>query len=253
MLQQTQASRVAPAYRSFLERYPTVVSLAAASRADVLRAWGTLGYPRRAVALSEAAKAIVATYGGVVPRDPAVLVQLPGVGPYTAAAVAALGYGTPVPALDTNVRRVVRRVVLGSDDAPRGEVDDAARRWLDRADPGGWNQALMDLGRTHCGSRPRCGGCPLARACRFRSAGAVPAPTGRRQAPFEGSTRQLRGTIVRTLRDRPSASLASLARASARPIDGVTDAVRSLHDEGIVTASAAALDGAPRARVRLAR
>ena len=110
MLQQTQASRVEPAFRSFLRRFPSVSSLASASRAEVLRAWAGLGYNRRAVSLHRAAQAVVTTYGGRVPIDPAALRTLPGVGPYTAAAVASIVSGVPIAALDVNVRRIVARV-----------------------------------------------------------------------------------------------------------------------------------------------
>jgi A/G-specific adenine glycosylase len=103
MLQQTQAGRVVPAFRSFLRRFPTVRTLAAAPRRDVVREWGGLGYNRRAVRLSEAARAIVRDHGGRIPRDPSALRELPGVGPYTAAAVASLGFGEPVAVVDTNV------------------------------------------------------------------------------------------------------------------------------------------------------
>src|SRR3954470_11298798 len=152
MLQQTQAARVAPAYEAFVERFPGVAELAAASPADVLRAWGNLGYPRRAVALSEAARAMVRDHGGRVPDDPAVLRTLPGFGPYTAAAVAALGYGRPVAALDVNVRRVTARTMLGVEPhrAPASVVAAEADRWLGSARPGDVLQALMDLGRTVC-------------------------------------------------------------------------------------------------------
>ena len=115
MLQQTQASRVVPAYRVFMARYPTVRSLAAASRRDVVRTWNGLGYNRRAVWLSEGAREIVREHGGRIPRDPATLRALPGVGPYTAAAVASMAFGQPVAVVDTNVRRVVARVHLGVD------------------------------------------------------------------------------------------------------------------------------------------
>ena len=146
MLQQTQAPRVAPAFEAFLQRFPDVASLAAATRADVLRAWGRLGYPRRAVALHAAARQIVERCDGVVPRDPATLRALPGVGPYTAAAVASLAYGVPVAAVDTNVRRIWARVDHGAepDEVPARDLAEAADRWLDRRRPAAWNQAVMD-------------------------------------------------------------------------------------------------------------
>ena len=144
MLQQTQAARVAPRFAAFVSRFPDVRTLAAASRADVLRAWGDLGYPRRAAAMHAAARAIVDRFGGRVPADPAELRTLPGIGPYTASAIAAIAYGRPVVAMDVNVRRVISR--LGGSE----RVDAQAARLLDRRDPATWHQAVMDLGREVC-------------------------------------------------------------------------------------------------------
>ncbi|HET9672238.1 MAG TPA: A/G-specific adenine glycosylase, partial [Actinomycetota bacterium] len=170
---------------------------------------------RRAVALLEAARAIVREHGGRVPRDPVALRALPGVGPYTASAVASIGHGVPLAAADTNVRRVLARVVHGADAAavPDHELAADAERWLDRSAPADWNQALMDLGRVVCRPAPRCDACPLARACRFRRSGATPGPPARRQSPFEGSGRQVRGAVLRALRRRRSMTRAQLAAA----------------------------------------
>ena len=250
MLQQTQAARVVPAYERFVARFPTVRDLAAASRADVVREWGTLGYNRRAVALSEAARAIVERHAGEVPATRDDLLALPGIGPYTAAAVAALAFGEPVAAVDTNLRRVIRRAWLGDDAAAAAETDAVARRVVDRRDPSSWNQAVMDLGREVCRPRPRCDECPLRRTCRFRRSGAAPAPPARRQGRFEGSTRQLRGAIVRRLRAGP-ATTQDLVAATAADAVGVVAAVRALEAEGLVAAGRAALAGHPSGRVRL--
>ncbi|HET7928025.1 MAG TPA: A/G-specific adenine glycosylase [Actinomycetota bacterium] len=246
MLQQTQASRVVPAFRSFLRRFPTVRTLAAASRRDVVREWGGLGYNRRAVQLSEAARAIVRDHGGRIPRDPFALRELPGVGPYTAAAVASLGFGEPVAVVDTNVRRVVVRVHAGIDghEAPGRQVSALAEVWLDRDDPITWNQAVMDLGREVCRPRPRCDVCPLARVCRFRLAGSVAARGPRLQEPFEGSTRQVRGAVVRTLRSHPSLTRTHLSAETGFARDRVDGAVDGLVHDGLVE-----VDGE---RVRLA-
>ena len=253
MLQQTQASRVVPAYRSFVSRFPTVAALAAAPRADVLREWGSLGYPRRAVGLHETARAIVREHDGVVPHEPSVLERLPGIGPYTAAAVASLGFGAAVPALDVNVRRVVGRVVLGRDDGAAREVRGAAERWIDPASPAAWNQALMDVGREHCRPRPRCDGCPLARACRFRTNGVQPAPVRRRQPPYEGSMRQLRGTILALLRGDGRVTFGSLVGKSGRSREEVRRALAGLVGDGLASAERSVLAGSPRGRVSLPR
>jgi A/G-specific adenine glycosylase len=237
MLQQTQAARVPAAFDRFLRRFPNVSTLAAAAPADVLRAWSGLGYHRRAVALQEAARTIVRVHGGEVPGDPGALQQLPGVGPYTASAVAAIAFGRPVVAMDVNVRRVASRVVLGREpeerDGPR--IAAAARVLLDRRDPATWNQAMMDLGREVCRPTPRCDVCPLEPWCRFRSAGrpgrSAVAP---KQSPFEGSNRQVRGRIVAVLRERPSAGLLGLAAATGFGADRVGPAVTGLVRDGIV-------------------
>jgi A/G-specific adenine glycosylase len=253
MLQQTQAARVTTAFRPFLRRFPTVSALAAAPRREVLRAWSGLGYNRRAVNLSEAARQIVRDHGGRVPPAPGTLRTLPGVGPYTAAAVASIAFGMPVPALDTNVARVVARVSLGTEahEVPRTRVHDAAAEWIDLEDPGSWNQALMDLGREVCMPIPRCEACPLSRSCTFRTRGREGKPSPRRQPRFAGSFRQVRGALIRTLRDRPSASVGALARDSGESVDRVAEAVRALARDGLVEASPAALAGRSRGRVRL--
>jgi A/G-specific adenine glycosylase len=250
MLQQTQASRVAPIFERFLERFPTMEALGAASRADVLRAWAGLGYNRRAVALHAAARTIVREHAGLVPSDPEALQGLPGVGPYTAAAVASLAYGAAVPALDTNVRRVIGRAALGTDYASPRDVREAAVRWLDPEDPAGWNQAVMDLGREICRSRPRCGICPLARSCRYRPR-QVPAPPRRGKPAFEGSSRQLRGRLIAELRAAPARTLASLSRTAGVPVESVARSIRVLAREGLVDAGPGALAGRPGGRVRL--
>ena len=254
MLQQTQASRVAPAYRAFLERFPTVWSLAAASPRDVVAAWDGLGYNRRAVALSESARTIVGDHGGRVPSDPVVLQRLPGVGPYTAAAVASIAFGAPVAAVDTNARRIVARAFLGvePDEAPAAEIRALAEKWLDREDPGAWNQALMDLGREVCRPLARCDVCPLRPGCRFAAEGREPRIGKGRQPPFEGSFRQVRGAVVSRLRCRPDATLAGLAGETGLPLDCVASAVVALALDGLVEAGPAALAGRLRGRVRLA-
>ena len=236
MLQQTQASRVVPAFRSFLRRFPTVRALAAAPRRDVVREWGGLGYNRRAVRLSEAARAIIRDHGGRIPRDPATLRELPGVGPYTSAAVASLGFGRPVAVVDSNVCRVVARVHLGIDghEAPAKEVWALADAWLDRDDPITWNQAVMDLGREVCRPNPRCDACPLSRVCRFHLAGSIAARGRRRQGPFEGSGRQVRGAVVRALRSHPSLTRKRLAEETGFPRERIDAAIATLTTDGLV-------------------
>jgi A/G-specific adenine glycosylase len=251
MLQQTQAARVVPAYRSFVRAFPTVRALAGASRAAVLRMWAGLGYNRRAVALHDAARVVVRDHEGRLPADPATLRGLPGVGPYTAAAVASIAFGRSVAAIDTNVARVVRRAVVGRDEAKRAEIETAAREWLDRSDPGGWNQAVMDLGREVCRPVPRCDRCPLARVCAFRRAGAAVTRSARRQPRFEGSSRQLRGSIVGLLRDRGTATVGTVVTVTGRPASEIVAALATLSRDGLVVTGPGALAGRPRGRIRL--
>jgi A/G-specific adenine glycosylase len=254
MLQQTQASRVVAAFERFLARFPSVVALAAARRSDVVRAWEGLGYNRRAVALSLAARSVVRDRGGRIPSDPDALRSLPGVGPYTASAVASIAFGRPIAAVDTNVRRVVARVHLGTEAhaTPAGSLGELAEAWVDTHDAGAWNQALMDLGREVCRPKPRCGECPIAASCRFHAAGVAPSTSRRGQGPFHGSSRQVRGGVVRVLRDRPEVTVGGIALDIGAEPDRVLAAVLDLHREGIVHAGPAALAGRTTGRVRLA-
>lgn len=202
MLQQTQVARVLPRWAAFLERFPTAEALAAASPADVLREWAGLGYNRRALAL-RAAAGVAARDGW--PRTPDALRALPGVGPYTAAAVASAAFREPVPAVDTNVRRVVERFDRRRR-TPAALAARAAR--LQRAASGGdpeaaaaWNQAMMELGATVCRPRrPDCAACPLP-GCRTRGRAPLavrgrPAPP---RVPFEATDRWVRGRVVAAL------------------------------------------------------
>jgi A/G-specific adenine glycosylase len=255
MLQQTRAARVVPAFETFMACFPTVAALAASPRADVLRAWGGLGYPRRAVALHRAALIVHDEHGGIVPRDLPALRALPGVGEYTAAAVASLAYEVPVAAVDTNVRRIWARVVHGGepDEVSPSCLRDDAQAWLDPSRPSSWNQALFDLGRTICRPSPRCEECPMRSWCRFAASGQRGRPSVRRQVPFEGSLRQVRGAVLAHLRARSPVTVATVTTATGYESGRVLAAVRGLADDGVVHASPAALQGNPRARIALPR
>lgn len=241
MAQQTQASRVAAAFDAWLARFPDVEALAAASRADVVRAWQGLGYNRRAIALHETARSIVALHGGVVPGDVGALLALPGVGPYTAAAIASIAFGVPVVALDTNIRRVAARVLFGlePDEIAPARLRDAAQAWLDTADPGTWNQAVMDVGATLCRPRsPRCDRCPLSEACRFRGSGREGRSSSKRQPAFEGSFRQVRGAIVRELIRSGALTSQELGMTMDADHARVNAAIEAMANEGMVERSA---------------
>ncbi|HZP40096.1 MAG TPA: hypothetical protein VFD84_01150 [Candidatus Binatia bacterium] len=188
MLQQTQVVRVARFYPRFLARYPTLEDLAAASPDAVRESWEGLGYYARARNLHAAARAIVTDHGGRMPRGVDELRRLPGIGRYTAGAVASLAYGEPVPAVDTNAARVLARVfgVRGRKGSARRErrLWALAARLVARGRPADWNQALMDLGATVCtASLPRCPRCPVRGVCAARGPAVTPRRSGRGTPP----------------------------------------------------------------------
>jgi A/G-specific adenine glycosylase len=209
MLQQTPVARVEPVWLDWVARWPTPSATAAASAADVLRAWGKLGYPRRAKRLHECAVAIAADYGDEVPTDVETLLSLPGIGAYTARAIACFAYRQPVPVVDTNVRRVVARAVHGRADAaasssPR-DLDDVAALLPNDDDAPRFSVALMELGATVCTARaPRCGLCPLS-VCAWQSGGFQPGTApARRVQRYAGTDRQVRGRLLDVLRGNDS-------------------------------------------------
>jgi A/G-specific adenine glycosylase len=209
MLQQTPVARVLPIWTEWVRRWPTPSATAAASAADVLRAWGKLGYPRRAKRLHECATVIARDHGDVVPDDVETLLSLPGIGSYTARAVACFAYHQRVPVVDTNVRRVVARAVHGRADAgapsaARDHADISALLPNDETAPR-FSIALMELGATVCTARtPRCGLCPLG-DCGWRHTGYPPAQgPARRGQTYAGTDRQVRGRLLDVLRARDS-------------------------------------------------
>jgi len=209
MLQQTQDSRVVPKYNQFMARFPTLAALAAAPVAEVIRAWSGLGYNRRAVNLHALARAVMEEHDGRLPGSVEALRRLPGVGDYTARAVASIAFDVPAAAVDTNVRRVLTRVVDGPDSGRTASgVQALADMILARERPGDWNQALMELGARVCLPLPECPVCPLRACCAM--APLVGAIRERRSAyrangvgtgeRFEHSSRFYRGRIVEMLR-----------------------------------------------------
>ncbi len=250
MAQQTQISRVSAHWSAFLATFPSVERLAAAPTADVLRAWRGLGYNRRALNLQRAARTIVSEHGGRVPREVAALQRLPGIGPYTARAVAALAFGQAVGPVDTNVRRVLGRFT-GSDATGVGlqRIADAVVP-ADR--PADWTHALMDLGATVCRqATPRCAECPASAWCRSS------ASRGRRrrqrqgnpEPTFASTSRWLRGRILDQLRDVPGASWGTVTGPIGNHDgDAVEAALGTMAADGLIERHRA-----DRARARLAR
>lgn len=207
MLQQTPVARVEPIWLSWIERWPTPSATAAAGVADVLRAWGKLGYPRRAKRLHECATVIAIEHGDEVPSDVEVLLTLPGIGAYTARAVACFAYRQRVPVVDTNVRRVIARAVHGRADSPPSsrDLDDVATLLPEGPEAPRFSVAVMELGATVCTARtPRCGLCPLG-TCTWRSLGypAASAPA-RKVQRYAGTDRQVRGRLLDVLRGSSS-------------------------------------------------
>ena len=207
MLQQTPVARVLPAYETWLARLPTPRALAAASPGDAVRQWGRLGYPRRALRLHAAARVISERHGGDVPDSIDALHALPGVGSYTAAAVASFAFGQRHPVLDTNVRRVLARMAAGRQWPARSTTaaEIALARSLLPARPqvaARWSVSVMELGALVCtATRPRCGTCPVTAACAWRLAGSPAGPGRRGGQPYQGTDRQCRGRLLAVLRD----------------------------------------------------
>ena len=208
MLQQTPVARVIPRLALWLERWPSPAALAASPPGEAVRAWERLGYPRRALRLHAAAVAITERHSGVVPSDVDQLLALPGIGDYTARAVAAFAFGLRHPVVDTNVRRVIARAIDGNAEAgpPSTRRDlEAMEALLPHSDEDArlFNAGMMELGAIVCTARaPRCDACPLADSCRWRADGYPPyeGPRAAVQARFDGSDRQVRGLIMAELR-----------------------------------------------------
>ena len=243
MLQQTPVVRVIPRLAEWLERWPTPAHLAAVPSGEAVRAWQSLGYPRRALNLHAAAVAITERHGGIVPHDVDELLALPGIGDYTARAVAVFAYGNRHPVVDVNIRRVIARAVHG-----QGEPGPAARR--DLADmeallpaslpqARAFNVAMMELGALVCTARsPKCDACPIAAQCAWRAAG-YPQFEGKRapvQKKFAGSDRQVRGLILKELRaSEVAVTQAELDTVWPEPVQR-SRALAGLVSDGLVVA-----------------
>lgn len=206
MLQQTPVTRVLPVHRQWLERWPTPAALAAESSGEAVRAWGRLGYPRRALRLHAAAGAIVERHGGEVPSSYDDLLALPGIGDYTAAAIASFAHGRRHVVLDTNVRRVFARAVQGVE-FPSASVTRAEREvaleLLPQDDAPTWSVAVMELGALVCtAANPRCAACPVGDRCAWRASGSPPYDGPPRKAQtWAGTDRQCRGRLLAVLRE----------------------------------------------------
>lgn len=256
MLAQTQVDRVVPKFETFVERFPDFTRLARASTATIVREWKGLGYNARAVRLQRLAVAVVERHAGVLPSESKQLRLLPGVGPYTAAAIRAFAFNLDDAPIDTNVSRIVQRVKFGVEyphSATVQELDARARELVPRGRAHDWNSALMDLGATLCTARaPKCLLCPLRERCaaapidaakleRLRQA-AVTCRSPQSALSYERTTRYARGRIVDRLRELPAGRGISLLdlhhdvapAISGRSFEEVRDFVAGLERDGIV-------------------
>ena len=210
MLQQTPVSRVLPAHQAWLARWPSPSALAADPPGEAVRQWGRLGYPRRALRLHECATIITRDHGGEVPSTHEALLALPGIGRYTAAAVAAFAFGQRHAVLDTNVRRVLSRLASGAE-FPAQQPSTAEYRLAESLLPedpptaARWSVAVMELGALTCtAARPKCGTCPVSAHCKWLANGSPPATTRPQAQRYEGTDRQCRGRLLSLLRDSPT-------------------------------------------------
>lgn len=238
MLQQTQTSRVIEPWAQFLNTLPTPTACANAPLATVLRLWSGLGYNRRAKALHESARHIRDEFGGEVPSEIVDLKSLPGVGDYTANAIASFAFSRRVAVLDTNVGRVLARALVNRRLKP-SEARVVAHDLLPRSNAAAFNQALLDLGATFCRAMPRCVVCPVASSCRWRlEGGPDPAPlsagVSRPQSKFEGSERQVRGRILAELRTTECTATDLQSRVVTQPSQHFASILQSLMSDGLV-------------------
>ena len=252
MAQQTQISRVVEKWGLFMAAFPTAQALAAATPADVLRAWQGLGYNRRALNLWRAARTIVEEHGGRVPGEVADLERLPGVGPYTARAVAAIAFDRPVGAVDTNVRRVLGRVAGGADGLAAAALQSIADALVPPDRPAAWTHAVMDVGATFCRPRrPDCDACPARAWCRYTAApppDRTPSGDPRRpELPFQSTSRWLRGRILEQLRSASDGAWTTITvPLGTHGAEAIRAALAALASEGLVE-----LDPADRKIARL--
>ena len=239
MLQQTPVARVLPIYIEWMKRWPTPEALAAATPAQVITAWGRLGYPRRALRLHECAKVISTQYKGQIPETQSELRELPGIGDYTSAAIVAFAFEGRSLVLDINIRRVFARVIDGVEvptAAPTKSERLEREKLIPSKNPHVWAAATMELGALICTAKnPKCGQCPLADQCIWRSLDYPLSDQPKRTQSWHGTDRQCRGVIVQALRENPALSKKEIMQLWDVPSQ-VEKALLTLLEDGLVVA-----------------
>ena len=237
MLQQTPVNRVLPVYIEWMKRWPTPAKLAKATPAEVITAWGRLGYPRRALRLHECAKVITNEYKGVIPREETELRKLPGIGEYTAAAMVAFAFGGRSLVLDINIRRLFARIIDGVETPKLAATKDEKSRYealIPKKDPHLWAAATMELGALICTSQaPKCGICPVANNCMWRSLDYPKSDVVKRTQSWHGTDRQCRGTVVQALRENDVLTKAQITQLWDVPSQ-LEKALITLLDDGLI-------------------
>ena len=236
MLQQTPVNRVLPIWEKWLSKWPTPLDLSLAKRSELITEWGRLGYPRRALRLHESAQIIARDFDNQVPRSLEALRSLPGVGEYTAAAIAAFAFNEPTLVLDINIRRLFARVVDGVEfpTAAPSQLERRLRYELIPDDGAKWAAATMEFGALLCTSRnPNCDACPLASQCAWRSSGYPKSDLVRKGQAWAGTDRQCRGTIVQALRESKKLTKPALEKLWHDPSQ-VEKALKTLIADGLI-------------------
>ena len=237
MLQQTPVARVLPIYIEWMKRWPTPAALAAATPAQIITAWGRLGYPRRALRLHECAKVISAKYNGRIPDTQSELRELPGIGDYTSAAIIAFAFEGRSLVLDINIRRVFARVIDGVEvppSAPTKSERNEREKLIPAKNPHVWAAATMELGALICtAKKPKCGQCPLADQCIWRSLDYPVSDQPKRTQSWHGTDRQCRGVIVQALRENPALKKKEILQLWDVPSQ-VEKALLTLLEDGLV-------------------
>ena len=237
MLQQTPVNRVLPVYQSWMKRWPTAASLAKATPAEVITAWGRLGYPRRALRLHECAKEITHNFKGKIPESEAELRALPGIGEYTAAAITAFAFEKRSLVLDINIRRLFARLFDGVETPTQSATKVEKSRYeelIPKKDPHVWAAATMELGAVICTSQsPKCGICPVAHVCTWRSLDYPKSDVVKRRQSWHGTDRQCRGTIVQALRENEVLTKSQITQLWDVPSQ-LEKALLTLLDDGLI-------------------